>query len=210
MKNWQSVVKILESFYAASGRRFPWRYTRDPYRVFVAEVMLQKTPAVRCVDAYEKFVRAFPSCLDVAKADETTISHFFEELGLRKRGRWIREACERVVMAYGGKFPASVEDLVTLKGCGTYTARAVYIAITGVGKLPVDVNVRRVLTRLYGSWKTEFEELVVSKESFYGLLDVASEFCKRDTPSCGDCPLRECCETSENIEKVNLSKLFLF
>ncbi len=195
MRNWWSVVKVLESFYATRGRRFPWRYARNPYNVFVAEVMLQKTPADRCVDAYEKFVKAFPSCLDVVRADEESIIRFFEELGLKKRGRWIREACERVATTYGGDFPTSVDHLITLKGCGTYTARAVHLAIVGVGKLPVDVNVRRVLTRLYGGWRSEFEELPVSKEGFYGLLDMASEFCKRGVPSCEKCPLRAYCET---------------
>ena len=194
MKDWQRVVKALESFYAARGRRFPWRYTKDPYKIFVAEVMLQKTPADRCVDVYTEFLKAFPTCKALAGAPEEFLRSFFHKLGLSKRALWLKDACTTITKALDGEVPVDEEELKKLKGVGDYTARAVVIAVNGSGRVAVDSNVRRVLTRL-GVPEEEWDYLRVSKEAFYGLIDIAALFCKPRDPDCRACPLNTLCRS---------------
>ncbi len=189
---WDEVVELLEEYYSERGRKYPWRYERDPFKVLVAEVLLQRTPAERCVEVYEKLLKKYPSCEAIASASREEVERAFARLGLFKRGTWLKDACTTTLKEFDGRVPVREEELKKLKGVGTYTARAVSLVIGGYGKLPVDVNIGRVLRRL-GIPGNAWDDLTISREAFYGLIDLASSECKGEKPTCESCPLSAFC-----------------
>lgn len=189
---WNEVVELLEKFYTTRGRKFPWRAEKDPFRVFIAEVLLQKTPAERCIEVYEELLEKYPSCETLASASDEELKPLFSRIGLFKRGKWLKEACSFALKEFNGLIPSNEVELKKLKGVGDYTARAVSLVLKGRGKLPVDVNIRRVLSRL-GVPEDFWDELIISREAFYGLIDLAALVCKRKKPKCDSCPLSILC-----------------
>lgn len=187
---WSAVVEKLERFYETRGRFYPWRHTLDLYRLFVAEVLLQKTPAERCVRTYEKIVEKYPSPEELANADRARLEEELSSLGLIKRAKWIKSGSRLIGDLRGEKV---TEDVLTkVPGIGKYSARAILVSMLGSYKLPVDANVKRVLERL-GVPRDEWNYLSITRKAFYGLLDLAREVCKTRDPSCEICPLRTFC-----------------
>lgn len=203
---WNEVVELLEKFYAKRGRKFPWRKEKDPFKVLVAEVLLQKTPAERCVEVYEEMLKKFPSCEALASASDEELKSLFSRLGLFKRGKWLKEACSFALKEFSGLIPLDEAELKKLKGVGNYTARAVSLVLKGRGKLPVDANVRRVLSRL-GVSKDVWNHLVISREAFYGLVDLAALVCKSKKPDCESCPLSVRCTFANAKVKSSFRKI---
>ena len=203
---WEAVVEALEEFYEKRGRKFPWRSERDPFKLLVAEVLLQKTPAERCVEVYEEILKKYPSCEALASASDEELKSLFSRLGLFKRGKWLKEACSFALREFGGVIPSDEAELKKLKGVGSYTARAVSLVLRGRGKLPVDANIRRVLSRL-GVPKDIWDHLVISREAFYGLVDLAALVCKSRKPKCESCPLSVWCMSSNAKVKSSFRKI---
>jgi len=202
---WEKVVELLEKFYAERGRKFPWRREKSPFKVLVAEVLLQKTPASRCVESYEELLKKYPSCEALASAPDEELKSIFSRLGLFKRAKWLKEACSVVLEEFDGNIPLEESELKRLKGVGSYTARATSLALRGRGKLPVDANVKRVLGRL-GIPKDEWEHLVITREAFYGLIDLAASVCKGKNPKCESCPLFVLCKFASANVKSSLKE----
>ncbi len=197
---WEKVVELLEKFYAKRGRKFPWREEKDPFKVLVAEVLLQKTPASRCVKSYEELLKKYPSCEMLALAPDEELKSTFSHLGLFKRAKWLKEACSLILKEFGGIVPSEESELKRLKGVGSYTARAISLTLRGRGKLPIDTNIKRVLGRL-GIPKDAWDHLVVTREAFYGLIDLAALVCKSRNPNCKSCPLFVLCKfASVNVK----------
>ena len=144
-------ITALLDWYAANARDLPWRHTTDPYRIWVSEIMLQQTRVEAVKPYYERFLEAFPTVRDLAKAPEEKLLKLWEGLGYYSRARNLQKAARVITEQYGGKMPADEEKLRKLPGIGDYTAGAIASIAFGVRAPAVDGNVLRVLARVSGS-----------------------------------------------------------
>lgn len=182
------------------GRRgLPWQGTRDPYRVWLSEVMLQQTQVAAVVPYYLRFLQRFPSIESLAGADEGEVLRLWSGLGYYARGRNLLRAARHVVQR--GGFPDTPEALGELPGVGRSTAAAIAVFAFGRRAAILDGNVKRVLSRVYGVEKEEelwplAERLLPRKnlETYtQALMDLGATVCTRGTPRCGACPVAPEC-----------------
>ncbi len=141
--------KKLLSWYDQQARSLPWRETKDPYRIWVSEVMLQQTQ-VKTVEAYYgRFIGRFPSVQDLAQAAPDEVMKSWEGLGYYSRARHLHRAAREVVDRFDGRIPDTLEDLISLPGIGRYTAGAILSIAFGKPEAVLDGNVIRVLSRMF-------------------------------------------------------------
>jgi A/G-specific adenine glycosylase len=195
-------ARVLDWF-GRAGRGLPWRATRDPYRVLVAEVLAQQTQAARAAAAWPRFLERFPDVAALAAATPAEVLRAWQGLGYNRRALALR-ATARAVVERGG-WPDTVEGLAGLPGVGPYTARAVACFALGLEVAPVDTNVARVLARaLAGSDPSELGPAARQRladaamppgrawEWSSALMDVGALHC-RPRPRCQGCPLEPRC-----------------
>jgi A/G-specific adenine glycosylase len=195
-------AQVLEWF-GRCGRDLPWRRTRDPYRVVVAEVLAQQTQAERAAEAFPHFLARFPDPAALASATPAEVLRQWQGLGYNRRALALR-ACARAVVERGG-WPSTLGELVALPGVGPYTARAVACFALGQDVAPVDTNVARVLARaLVGADPSQLTQAQRQRladtalprgrawEWSSALMDVGSAHC-RPRPRCAGCPLAASC-----------------
>jgi len=195
-------ASVLEWF-ERRGRDLPWRRTRDPYRVLVAEVLAQQTQAERAAAAFPRFLERFPDVAALARATPADVLRAWQGLGYNRRALALH-ACARAVVERGG-WPETVEELTTLPGVGPYTARAVACFALGQDVAPVDTNVGRVLARsLAGTDPSQLRpaarQALADQAMPPGrawawssaLMDVGATHC-RPRPRCQDCPIALSC-----------------
>lgn len=137
-------------WYAAFGRKLPWRGDPDPYHILVSEVMLQQTGVARVLDRYPEFLQRFPTIESLAAASRADVISAWQGLGYNRRALNLKRAAEMIVRDHGGRVPREVAQLETLPGIGPYTARAVASFAFQVQVPVVDTNVRRVLSNWVG------------------------------------------------------------
>jgi A/G-specific adenine glycosylase len=201
-------VQLLLEWGEKNKRSFPWRKDRTPYKVLMAEILLQRTPANRVATFFPKFVEKFPSPKSIVTTDIDSLRQFFHPMGLKKRVKWLTSLMKEVCDRYDCKVPNQEKELVKLPGVGPYTARAILCFGFGRDVSMVDVNVARVLSRVFfGSdvrkRPSEDEALwlfaarIVPKglgpQYNEALLDYAALVCKRK-PKCDICPIAGVCE----------------
>ena len=145
----ESIASILLDWYGRAGRDLPWRRTRDPYRIWISEVVLQQTRVAQGTDYYLRFTERFPDVESLAAASEDEVLRMWQGLGYYSRARNLHAAARAVVAGHGGRFPASYEDRAGAAGRGEYTAAAVCSAAFGLPVAAVDGNVLRVVSRLF-------------------------------------------------------------
>jgi A/G-specific adenine glycosylase len=198
----------LIGWFSQEKRDLPWRRDRDPYRIWVSEIMLQQTRVDTVIPYYENFMELFPTLDEFANADEEKILKAWEGLGYYSRVRNLQSACREVQEKYGGIVPNNPKDIANLKGIGPYTAGAVLSIAYGVPEPAVDGNVMRVLSRILSikndiakpATRKIFEEAVrilISTEnpSYFNqaLMELGALICTPTSPSCLLCPVREYC-----------------
>lgn len=144
--------KIL-NWYREHQRDLPWRQTRDPYRVWLSEIILQQTRVAQGMPYYLSFVETFPTVYDLAEAPEELVLKLWQGLGYYSRARNLHTTAKMVVTEFDGQFPHTYEKLKTLKGVGDYTASAIASFCFDVPEPVVDGNVYRVLSRYFGKKK---------------------------------------------------------
>ena len=187
---------------AGHRRDFPWRQTRDPWRVLVSEVMLQQTQADRVVAYYESFLRAFPTAASCGRAPAAEVVRRWSGLGYNRRALNLHRAAVRITEDHGGTVPGTERELRALPGVGPYTARAVLAFAFEADVAPVDTNVVRVLARsVHGAALTlPAAQLLADRllppgqawEFNQTLFDVGATVCTA-RPACARCPLRRQC-----------------
>jgi A/G-specific adenine glycosylase len=182
-------------------RDLPWRATRDPWAVLVAEVMLQQTQAARVIRKWHAFLDAFPTPAACAAASLGDVLRLWRGLGYPRRARNLRDAAIVMVEGHGGAVPTELSDLLALPGVGSYTARAVRVFAFERDDGLVETNIARVLARTAGARLTPARAQDIADEwvpAGHGwvwnqvLIDLGAALC-RPVPSCDDCPIAESC-----------------
>lgn len=203
----------LIEWFQAEQRILPWRESKDPYRIWVSEIMLQQTKVDTVIPFYLNFLEKFPTPKALAEAEEDEVLKAWEGLGYYSRARNLQTAVKEVQEVYGGKVPNDPEKIKKLKGVGPYTTGAISSIAFGIPEPAVDGNVMRVMSRVL--WITEdiarpatrktFEAAireVISHEdpsSFnQGLMELGALICTPTKPKCLLCPVREQCVAFEN------------
>ncbi|NPU85599.1 MAG: A/G-specific adenine glycosylase [Syntrophaceae bacterium] len=203
------IRRKLLRWYRKNRRALPWRETRDPYAVWVSEIMLQQTRVETVIPYYRRFMERFPDAASLADASPDEVLKVWENLGYYSRARNLHEAAKIVAARHGGLLPEPQEDLAGLPGIGEYTAGAIGSIAFGLPVPAVDGNVRRVLARVYaigepvatGTGKSRIRALaagLVSPEDpgafNQALMDLGSGICTPAFPRCPECPLADVCE----------------
>lgn len=200
----------LLAWFGVKGRHFPWRETRDPYAVLLAEKLLQQTAArPDVVQAYHSLLAAFPSPAALAKADGTAVRDMIQSLGLHYRSQELITLAREIVLGYKGHVPNDLKALLAIHGVGDYTARAVLCFAFGQDVPIVDTNIARILYRLFElpgpfpanpARKRSLLELAgellpkgQSREFNLAMLDLGALVCTHSAPECGICPLSSIC-----------------
>jgi A/G-specific adenine glycosylase len=204
----QSLRRRLSAWYAAHKRDLPWRRSRDPYRVWISEVMLQQTQVATVGDYFDRFISRFPNVHALAATDETEVLRLWEGLGYYRRARQLHVAAKKIVAEYGGTFPSAVDQLQQLPGIGRYTAGAI-ASIAFDRRAPIlEANTIRLLSRLVAFrgnphsqlgqrplWRIA-EEILPQKrvaEFNQALMELGSLICTPSEPKCLACPLSTVC-----------------
>ncbi|AMX85335.1 A/G-specific adenine glycosylase [Geobacillus subterraneus] len=198
----------LLDWFARERRDLPWRKDRDPYKVWVSEVMLQQTRVETVIPYFEKFIEQFPTLEALAGADEDEVLKAWEGLGYYSRVRNLHAAVKEVKEHYGGKVPDRPDEFAKLKGVGPYTVGAVLSLAYGVPEPAVDGNVMRVLSRLFlvtddiakASTRKRFEQIVREIMAYEhpgafneALIELGALVCTPRRPSCLLCPVQAHC-----------------
>ena len=187
------------------------REAADPWQVLVAEVMSQQTGIERVGPAWRRFVNRWPTPADLAVAGTHELLAAWAGLGYNRRALALRECARTIVATHGGHVPATVAELESLPGIGPYTARAVAASAYGVPVAPLDVNVRRVVSRVLGvpasssGLQAGADELVSRGDPgrwLDAVMDLASATCTPRAPSCEDCPLATLCASKGIVVAV--------
>ena len=199
----QTLLKWFETY----GRELPWRETRDPYAIWLSEIILQQTQVKQGWDYWQRFMHRWPTVEDLAAATEDEVLREWQGLGYYSRARNLHYAAQQIVAL--GHFPNTIEEIKQLKGVGDYTAAAIGSIAFGLPAAVVDGNVYRVLARYFGiatpinstEGKKEFAALAQSlmPEASAGLynqaiMDFGAIQCTPQSPKCIVCPLQESCE----------------
>ena len=200
-------ASILLEWFRENGRELPWRQTRDPYAIWLSEIILQQTQVKQGWEYWERFMHRWPTVEDLAAASEDEVLREWQGLGYYSRARNLHFAAGQIVAL--GHFPDTLEEIKKLKGVGDYTAAAIGSIAFGLPAAVVDGNVYRVLARHYGidtpinttEGKKVFaalaQELLPSHEaSAYNqaIMDFGAIQCTPQSPHCEHCPLMESCE----------------
>ncbi|MCO4629886.1 A/G-specific adenine glycosylase [Streptococcus infantarius subsp. infantarius] len=144
-----SFRRTLLNWYDNEKRDLPWRRTKNPYFIWISEIMLQQTQVVTVIPYYERFLEWFPTIEDLANAPEDKLLKAWEGLGYYSRVRNMQKAAQEIMVKFNGVFPDNHKDILSLKGIGPYTAGAISSIAFGLAEPAVDGNVMRVMARLF-------------------------------------------------------------
>jgi len=193
----------LIAYYDAYGRDLPWRLNKDPYRIWVSEIMLQQTQVKTVIPYYEGFLKRLPTVSDLASIDETELMKLWEGLGYYSRVKNMQKAAKMICSDWNKEIPKDVEGLLSLPGIGVYTAGAIASMAYDLKVPAIDGNVIRVISRYFGKpySKMEIQQLMPSLlpnhrvgDFNQAIMDVGSGICLPVAkPLCETCPLQKQC-----------------
>lgn len=202
-------AKRLLAWFSSNAREFPWRRETDPYRILVAEKLLQQTTYGHVLKVYDVFFEKFPNIQSLAQANVSDIEGTIRRLGFqRQRAKQFKKIGSLIMNEHKGKIPSSREDLLKLPGIGDYVANAVLCFAFNKDQPIVDMNVRRVVGR-YFRWKKisdkETERRLVkliptgkAKQLNWGIIDFSALICSRK-PKCKKCFLSDLCSYFQEV-----------
>ena len=186
----------------------PWQNTRDPYRIWLSEIMLQQTQVATVIPYFARFLASFPTLRELARASEDHVLALWSGLGYYSRGRNLLRAAQIIEEKFGGEFPRSIDDILALPGIGLSTAAAISAFAFGERQAILDGNVKRVFARYFGIagfpgekkvesklWSVANEVLPQNNIEAYtqGLMDLGATICLRSRPLCVACPVENSC-----------------
>ena len=203
-----SFTQSVLAWYDEGHRSLPWRLTRDPYKIWVSEIMLQQTRAETVVSYYDRFLSRFPTVQALAEAPQEELLKMWEGLGYYSRARSLQKAAQMIVAEFGGQLPADVLKLRSLPGVGDYTAGAIASIAFGIPAAAVDGNVERVICRYYAIEDTvgtpAVRRMITEKTQALvpadrpgafanAMMEMGATMCTPKNPKCLLCPVRENC-----------------
>ena len=209
----------LVQWYASEQRDLPWRSTHDPYAILVSEMMLQQTQVQRVLPKYEQFLAVFPTLADLAAASKADVISVWVPLGYNMRAVRLQSIAQQVMDGYDGSIPDTIEELLTLKGIGRYTAGAIACFAFKKQVAMVDTNIHRVLHRIFlgldlseprltNDQRLIFAEQVLPEGKAYdwnqALMDLGATTCTSTNPQCACCPLQDVCKTYAELSQYSL------
>lgn len=213
------ISNLLQDWYEHHRRSLPWRDSKDPYAIWVSEIILQQTRVSQGHDYFLRFMEKFPDIKSLARAPEDEVLKAWQGLGYYSRARNLHTAARQVMEKFDGVFPSSYNDILSLKGVGEYTAAAVASIVFGLPYPVVDGNVYRVLSRLFAieepidstSGRKLFTETATSildqqdpGNHNQAIMELGALICTPRLPKCPDCPLQAVCLA---FERKNVSDL---
>ncbi len=201
-------MRPLLRWFERHQRDLPWRQDRNPYRIWVSEVMLQQTTVAAVIPYFERFVSTFPTVADLAAADEQTVLRLWEGLGYYRRARHLHRAARQLVAQHGGRLPDDPVLVAALPGFGRYTCNAV-LSQAFDRRLPIlEANSQRVLSRLFGRaddprgadarrwlWQAAEDLLPAKRTGAFNqaVMELGALVCTPTSPRCDACPIAEAC-----------------
>ena len=206
--NDQIFTQTILNWYDSGHRDLPWRHTKDAYRIWVSEIMLQQTRAETVVSYYDRFLQRYPDVQALAAAPQEELLKQWEGLGYYSRARSLQKAAQLIVQEHGGSLPADVQKLRSLPGIGDYTAGAIASIAFGIPTAAVDGNVERVICRYYAiedtvgtpavrRMITERTQALVPADRpgafANAMMEMGATMCTPKKPACLLCPVRETC-----------------
>lgn len=198
----------IRHWYASHQRDLPWRTTKDPYKIWLSEIMLQQTRVAQGLPYYHKFLRHFPTVQELSEASEKKVLKLWQGLGYYSRARNLHATAKKISGEHGGVFPDTYEALRNLRGVGDYTASAIASICFNRPEPVVDGNVYRVLSRYFGVdtpinssagvayFKKLAREVMDTDhpgEYNQAIMEFGATQCVPASPDCGSCPLNESC-----------------
>jgi len=205
----EKIQTQLLQWFKKKGRNLPWRKTRDPYAIWVSEIMLQQTRVATVIPYYQNFLKSFPTIRHLAKANLSKVLKVWEGLGYYSRARNLHRAAGIVMNHFNGRIPNQLKDLLNLPGIGRSTAGSILSFAYNEEAPILDGNAKRVISRVFAVsdnlvkgkvedllWKIS-ESLIPkgSASSFnQGLMDLGAIICTPKEPQCSKCPLRDLCK----------------
>lgn len=205
-------IAPLLHWFEEQAADLPWRRSKDPYHIWLAEVMLQQTQVATVIPYYERFIQQYPTVQDLAVAPQDELMKQWEGLGYYSRARNLQAAAQQLMASYGGVLPQTVADLQKLKGVGRYTAGAIASIAFGEASPVLDGNVIRVFARLFDNAEDVRKQTVKNQlwhiaeglmhavpdgqagDYNQALMELGRTICKPRNPACGQCPIAEYCQ----------------
>ena len=209
----------LLQWYAAEHRDLPWRSTHDPYAILVSEMMLQQTQVQRVLPKYEQFLAEFPTLADLAAAPTADVISAWVPLGYNMRAVRLQSIARQVMNEFDGSIPDTIEELLTLKGIGRYTAGAIVCFAFKQQVAMVDTNIHRLLQRIFlgmdisehmltNAQRLTLAEQVLPDGKAYdwnqALMDLGATICTSANPHCSRCPLQDVCKAYSEMSQYSL------
>lgn len=216
---YKEVSPRLLKWFRKNARDLPWRKTKDPYAIWVSEIMLQQTQVDTVEPYYHRFLKRFPNVRRIARAKLDTVLKLWEGLGYYSRARNLHLAAKKVVRDYDGNIPQTKQALLALPGVGPYTAGAIASIAFNQNEPLVDGNVTRVLCRLFRIrenpksgkvqkrlWHLAEELLPPGQAGTFNqaLMELGATICSPRGPTCDTCPLRKICSAREHNEQEKI------
>src|SRR5712675_1656643 len=201
--------KNLLGWFRRHKRDLPWRRTKDPYRIWLSEIMLQQTRVAAVIPYYERFLVRFPDVQALAAAPQEEVLRLWSGLGYYSRARNLQHAAQEIVAKHGGVFPRDEKDALALRGIGNYTAAAILSIAYGAKHAVLDGNVARVLARIFavqGDLRdaTRWQSLQKSADALLapnsssdwnqGMMELGATLCTPQSPQCLLCPVTQFCQ----------------
>lgn len=209
MKNKKYFAAKIIQWYKKNGRNYPWRKTRNEFRILISEMMLQKTDSKKVLSVYPSFIRKYPTPKRLAEANIRSLRSEIHLLGISDRARRLKVSAKTILRLHGGKVPSDRKQLLNLLGVGDYIASAVLCFAFGKDVPILDTNVIRVIQRVFSVessktrartdkilWKFAGSLVPQRRAVDYnrGILDFAATVCTARNPNCPNCPIREMCD----------------
>ena len=220
------------SWYNQHKRDLPWRGIKDPYKIWLSEIILQQTRVEQGTPYYHRFIEQYPTIKYLAEAHEEEVLKMWQGLGYYSRARNLHFAAKQVIQDFDGKFPSTYKEILSLKGVGEYTAAAISSFAYDLPHAVVDGNVYRLLARYFGihipinstegkktffTLANELQDKQRVSEYNQGIMEFGSQQCKPVKPNCNICPLQENCIAHEEksvaklpvkLKKIKQKKLY--
>lgn len=215
----KKIINPLLEWYSIHKRILPWRVDKDPYHVWVSEIMLQQTRIEAVIEYYHRFMKELPTISDLAECPQDKLLKLWEGLGYYNRVRNLQKSAHIILEKYQGRFPETYQEILDLPGIGEYTASAIASICFSLKEVTVDGNVLRVYMRINNCYdnidmpktrKKVREELmkIIPKEAGNfneAMMELGETICiPNGIPKCGECPIKDLCEANQKQTVLEL------